>query len=303
MGKIVGLMVVLFVLLSLPAFAFVSDFEGEADTVFMFQRWSGVTFPYVDGWYARVDISDSEPAEVFNQAGEAYAYEGTHALAIVIFDNAVEDPGAIKWDFNSRPGEAGINHFADVVEGDTIRFHLWIPAKYEIDTQLVYRPYSQYIEWSVWDADSIGIDSIYDNEGLEEGGWRVFDVVLPDTVGGSDILAVGIQFEYPDTVNPDDIIYADYIYSTGAAGIPISTDPGVLSLPASSINNVSYEINDVALVHIAVYNSLGQKVKEIVPGLQAAGAYSLDIDLAPGIYICKVTAGKNGKSTKLLILE
>ena len=303
MRKIVGFVTVLFVLLSLPALSFISDFEGEADTVFMYQRWSGVTFPYVDGWYGRVNIDDALPLEVYNQGGGEVAYEGEHSLAIVIFDTATTDPGAIKWDFNSRPGEAGINHFSDVVVGDTIRFHLWIPPKYEIDTQLVYRSYSQYLDWSVWDADSIGIDSIYDNEGLAEGGWRVFDVVLPDTVGGSDVLAVGIQFEYPEIVNPNDIIYADYIYSTGVAGIPVSTDPGVLSLPKSSINNISYEISAAALVHVAVYNSLGQKVKEIVPGLQAAGAYSLGIDLAPGLYICKVTVGEKGKSTKLLILD
>ncbi len=303
MRKTVGLLAMLFVLLSLPAFAFMSDFEGEADTVFIYHRWSGVDFPYVDGWYARINIDDHIPADVFNAEGAATAYEGEHSLAIIIYDTASTDPGAIKWDFNSRPGEAGINHFTDVVLGDTITFHLWIPPKYDIDTQLVYRPYSQYLDWGIWDADSIGIDSIYDHEGLTDGGWRAFTVVLPDTVEGSNILAVGIQFEYPEIVNPGDTIYADYIYSTASAGIPISTDPNVLSLPASSINNVSYEINAAALVHIAVYNSLGQKVKEIVPGLQAAGAYSLDIDLTPGVYLYKVTAGQNGKSTKLLILE
>ncbi len=303
MRKKVGLLALLFVLFSLPAFAFMSDFEGEEDTVIMYNRWTGVTFPYVDGWYARVAIDDSLPAEVFNAAGAGTAYEGEHSLGVIFFDTATVDPGAIKWDFNSRPGEGGVDHFTDVVLGDTITFHLWIPPKYDIDTQLVYRPYAQYLEWSIWDADSIGIDSIYDREGLTDGGWRAFTVILPDTVEGGDILAVGVQFDYPDVVNPGDTIYVDYIYSTEASGIPVSTDPNVLSLPASSINNLSYEINAATLVHIAVYNSIGQKVKEIVPGLQAAGSYSLDVDLASGIYLYKVTAGKNGKCTKLIILE
>ncbi len=311
MRKLFSLTVVLLMLLSLPAFAFVSDFEGEGDTVEIHTRWTSVDFWFVDGWFARVDISDYLPIEVINASSTVY--EGTYALGVILYDTATSDPGADKWDFNSRPGEGGRNHFYhvegtdtinDVVEGDTIRFHLWIPPKYEIDTQLVYRSYSQYIEWGIWDADSIGIDSIYDNEGLVDGGWRAFDVVLPDTVGGTDILAVGIQFEFPDTVNPGDTIYVDYITSEGSSGINIlPEDASILSLPSSSINNLRYEINSAALVHIAVYNSLGQKVKEIVPGFQAANAYSLNIDLAPGIYLYKVTAGKNGKCSKLLMLK
>ena len=41
----------------------------------------------------------------------------------------------------------------------------------------------------------------------------------------------------------------------------------------------------------------------VVPGLQEAGVYSFDIDLASGIYLINVTAGKNGKSSKLLMLK
>lgn len=304
MRKITGLIVLLFVLLSLQAFAFISDFEGEEDTVVIYTRWTGIDFPYVDGWYARVDISDSRPAEVFNAEGAGTAYEGEHALCVIFYDTASVDPGGDLWDFNSRPGEGGVNHFTSVVLGDTIRFHIWIPPEGSIDSSVVISPYAQFLSWSVWDAtDPISIDSLNDL-GLA-GSWQEFQVRLPDTVAGANILAVGVQFTYPEVVNPDDTIYVDQIYSTADApsGIPLSTDPNVLSLPASSVNNLSYELNAAALIHIAVYNSLGQKVEEVVPGLQEAGAYSLDIDLAPGIYICKVTAGKNGKSSKLLMLK
>jgi len=302
MRKLFSLTVVLLMLLSIPTFAFMSDFEGEGDTVEMHTRWSGVEFWFVDGWFARVDISDYLPIEVINASSTVY--EGTYALGVILYDTATSDPGADKWDFNSRPGEGGRNHFADVGYADTITFQVWIPPEGEGDSSLVFRPYAQYCDWSVWDAnDSISIDSLH-KVGFAAGGWKEFAVILPDTVNGDSVFAVGIQFEFPDTVNPGDTIYVDYITSEGSSGINIlPEDASILSLPSSSINNLRYEINSAAPVHIAVYNTIGQKVKEIVPGFQAANAYSLNIDLAPGIYLYKVTAGKNGKCSKLLMLK
>jgi hypothetical protein len=306
--KVLTLTVVLFLVFSVSSFAFVSDFE-EAE-VELVERWSEVTFSFLDGWFARVGPSDSRAIEVFSAYGAETsaesAYEGDYAMGVLFYDTAAADPGSTKWDFNARPGEAGCDHYSSVVEGDTITFHLWIPPRGAIDTQLLIAPYAQYLDWSVFDDSSaIDLDSIYANEGLTEGGWRAFYVVLPDTVGGSDVLSTGIQFEYPDTVNPNDTIFVDFIHSTDLPpGIDIQTgDAGILSLPKASINKLNYEISAASLIHIAVYNTMGQRVKQIVPGAQAAGAYSLNVDLASGVYLYKVTAGKEGKSSKLLKLE
>ena len=302
MKKFLTLTVAFLLCLSISAFAFVSDFEGEGDTVEIHNRWSGVDFWFVDGWFGRVGPDDERPIEVINSFGDAY--EGDHTMGVILFDPAIEDPGEDKWDFNSRPGESGRDHFTDVGLADTISFQVWIPPVGEIDGNLVFVPYAQYLDWGVFDEnDSISLDSIH-QLGFEDGGWREFTVTLPDTVSGGDILAVGIQFEFPEVVNPDYTIYVDYITSEGSAGIPISPeDASILSLPKASVNNLRYQINSAALVHIAVYNPLGQKVKEIVPGAQTAGAYSVNIGLAPGVYICRVTAGQVGKSSKLIILQ
>jgi hypothetical protein len=305
--KVLTLTVVLFLLFSVSSFAFVSDFE-EAE-VELVERWSEVTFSFLDGWFARVGPSDERAIEVFSAYGAETsaesAYEGDYAMGVVFFDTAATDPGADKWDFNARPGEAGCDHYSSVDLGDTITFHVWIPPRGAIDTQLRIVPYSQYLDWSIFDDSSaIYIDSIYANEGLTGGGWRAFHVVLPDTVGGPDVLSTGIQFEYSDTVNPNDTIFVDLIHSTDYSGIDITTgDASILSLPKASINKLNYEISAASLIHIAVYNTMGQRVKQIVPGAQAAGAYSLNVDLASGVYLYKVTAGKEGKSSKLLKLE
>ena len=210
MRKVVSFVVVLSVLLSLPAFAFISDFEGVADTVEIHHRWSDVDFWFVDGWFARIDISDTDPAEVINATSTVY--EGGHALGVILYDTASADPGADRWDFNSRPGEGGRNHFTDVDFADTIGFQVWIPPEGEGDSSLVFRPYAQYLDWGVWDAnDSVSIDSLRKNLGFAGGGWKLFTVILPDTVSGDSVLAVGIQFNFPEVVNSGDTIFVDYI--------------------------------------------------------------------------------------------
>jgi len=301
--KAVTLIVVLFLVVSVSGLAFVSDFEGEGDTVVMYNRWTGIDFPYVDGWYGRVGINDSLPIEVFNAQGSATAFEGEHSLGVVLWDTATTDPGSNKWDFNSRPGEGGIDHFASVGTGDTISFNVWIPPEGEIDSGLVFRSYAQYIEWSVFDVtDSINVDSLY-TLGFA-GAWKEFIVVLPDTVSGSQVFAVGIEFDFPEVVNPGDTIYVDYILNKpGGSGVPVSEGANVLTLPATSVNSLKYEISAALPIYIAVYNISGQRVKEIVPGTQAAGAYSVNVDLAPGVYLYKVVAEKQSKSTKLIVLE
>jgi len=316
MSKSLSLTVFLLVLLSMPAFAFVSDFEtAEVEIV---HRWSDVDFSFLDGWFGRVGPSDSRAIEVLSAYGGetslGAAYEGDYMMGVVFYDTSSAEPiGGTRWDFNSRPGEGGVNHFYtiegtdtinDVVLGDTITFHIWIPPKGEIDTQLLYQPYSQYLDWGVFDNDSIGIDSLYDVEGFTDGGWKALHVILPDTVAGKNILAVGVQFEYPDAVNPNDTIWVDLINSTNFSGIDIPAEDAsvIVSLPKASINKLSYEINANAFVHLAVYNTLGQRVKQIVPGLQSAGNYSVDLDLTPGVYLYKVTANKTGKTAKLIIL-
>jgi hypothetical protein len=293
MRKLLGFTVVLFLLLSIPSFAFVSDFEGEGDTVYYAERYTGVVFPFVDGWLGRIGRSDSKPIEVLNaELGEG-AYEGTHAFGFILYDET--DTGATIWDINNRDDDK----FTDITEGDSFIVHIWIPKEGEVDTAVIVRPYYQYGGWSEWVDTSVTIGD-FNDAGLDSS-WVRFALEFATDGGSMD--AMGVEIEYPDTVNPDYTWYVDYIFNKTPSGIPISTDANLLSLPKAAINKLSYEINAATLVHIAVYNTLGQRVKEIVPGLQSAGIYSVDLDLAPGVYLYKVTAGQKGKSSKLIMLK
>lgn len=293
MRKLFTLTVVLFLLVSVPVLAFVSDFEGEGDTVVCSANWTGTIFSHVDGWYGRVEISDERALEVFSTEG--VVYEGSKALGAVLFDTAATDPGAVQWDIRNDESAK----LTDMTTGDSLYFYFWVPPEGTVDSQLVVQPYYQHSSWSGWESTTSTIAELY-NEGLA-GQWKTFALEIVVT---SDLMqAMGIQFEYPALCNPSDTMYVDLISSTAGSGVPISADANVLTLPATSVNNLKYEISAAVPVHIDVYNISGQRVKEIVPGVQAAGAYSVNVDLAPGVYLYKVVAEKQSKSTKLIVLE
>jgi hypothetical protein len=292
--KVLTLTVVLFLVFSVSSFAFVSDFEGEGDTLYYAERYTGVVFGFVDGWLGRIGRSDSKPIEVFNDELGEDAFEGTHAFGFIFYDES--DTGATIWDVNNRDEDK----FADIVEGDSFIVHVWIPAEGEVDTAVEIVPYYQYGGWAEWVDTNVTLAELYD-DGYEEGGWVRF--ALEFATDGASMDAMGVEYRYPDTVNPDHLWYIDYISSKEGSGISISDGDDILTLPATSMNKICYEINAAVPVHIDVYNIGGQRVKQIVPGTQAAGAYSLNVDLSSGVYLYKVTAGKEGKSSKLLKLE
>ena len=292
--KLFALLVVVFLLVSTPLFGFVSDFEGEGDTLYYAERYTGVVFGFVDGWLGRIGRSDSKPIEGFNEVLGEDAFEGTHAFGFIFYDEA--DTGAMIWDVNNRDDDK----FADITEGDSFIVHIWIPEEGEVDTAIEIVPYYQYGGWAQWVDTSVTLAELYD-AGYEAGGWVRF--ALEFATDGASMDAMGVEYRYPDTVNPDHLWYIDYISSKEVSGIPVLYEDDILTLPSASINKLCYEINASVPVHIDVYNIGGQKVKEIVPGTQAAGAYSLNVDLAPGVYLYKVVANTQSKSTKLIVLE
>ena len=59
-------------------------------------------------------------------------------------------------------------------------------------------------------------------------------------------------------------------------------------------------------VNISVYNVLGEKVTEIVNGLQKAGSYEVTIDatnIASGMYLYRMESGDFVSVKKMMILK
>ncbi len=58
---------------------------------------------------------------------------------------------------------------------------------------------------------------------------------------------------------------------------------------------ISYQLSETAYVNLVIYNSLGQKVKELVNGHQGKGLYTVEFNagnLPSGLYIYKLQAGE-----------
>jgi hypothetical protein len=81
--------------------------------------------------------------------------------------------------------------------------------------------------------------------------------------------------------------------------------------PSSGMSTVRYALPKADRVQLAVYNLLGQKVKTITDGWQAAGYYTVQWDgkndhgkkAAAGIYLCRIKAAGRQETQKVAVIK
>lgn len=78
--------------------------------------------------------------------------------------------------------------------------------------------------------------------------------------------------------------------------------------PASSRTTITYAVpgNAAQLVHIALYNSLGVQVAQLVHRVQPAGEYSVEFDAATlpaGVYYCQLQTGSTTAGRQIIIVR
>ena len=76
--------------------------------------------------------------------------------------------------------------------------------------------------------------------------------------------------------------------------------------PFNPVTTITYSLPKSGKVKLAVYNTLGQLVKELVNKVQEAGTYSIQFDagsLSSGTYIYAITAGDFISSKKLILMK
>ena len=88
--------------------------------------------------------------------------------------------------------------------------------------------------------------------------------------------------------------------------------PGDFSLeqnypnPFNPTTTIRYGLPQGVIVTLTVYNTLGQKIAELVHGLQEAGYHEVRFDgtnFASGVYFYRIQAGGFVKTRKLLLLR
>ena len=102
------------------------------------------------------------------------------------------------------------------------------------------------------------------------------------------------QFEYSQEVNVDITPSMDYILSQNYPN------------PFNPSTTIEFSIPSNEFVNLKVYNSLGQKVVDLVNEVLSAGQHQIIFDasgLASGVYIMKFTAGKFVESRKMNLIK
>ncbi len=185
--------------------------------------------------------------------------------------------------------------------GDTIFYYLYCPDVTTIDSFVFFVRDSGW-RWSIRD--------IYQYTDLTKNAWNELICCITDTNdSGLPMRLPIIHFDFwlytdsaaPTPPGPGCTLYLDAISTDGpVSGITINPDKINLE---TSINNIDFILDEPAHVLLSIYNLMGIKVTEIVPGRLTAGAHSIPVENIPaGIYIIKGVFGQVKLTGKLLII-
>ena len=76
--------------------------------------------------------------------------------------------------------------------------------------------------------------------------------------------------------------------------------------PFNPTTQISYQLPENSFVNLVVYNTIGQKVAELVNQEQTSGKYTVKFDAADlpsGVYIYKLQAGEFSDVKKMLLTK
>jgi len=89
-----------------------------------------------------------------------------------------------------------------------------------------------------------------------------------------------------------------------ASGIELNVK--AIPNPSNSITTISYQLPSESLVDLKVYDMYGRQVSVLVQDRKNAGTHSVQLDasnLNSGVYICRLRAGTEVVSERLIIVK
>ena len=99
---------------------------------------------------------------------------------------------------------------------------------------------------------------------------------------------------------------AKYSFSSGITS-PLSENSFVLfPNPASGNSFINYTFSTSAIVSIALYDVLGNKLQQVVNGNEQQGEHNATIDarkLANGVYVLQIRAGEQLAEQKIIVMN
>jgi hypothetical protein len=134
----------------------------------------------------------------------------------------------------------------------------------------------------------------YGKDTLVHVGRVEFDVISPT---GSPFWAIGLQ----GACKPEVSVPGES--ATGPARFSLSQN---YPNPFNPSTTIRYGLPHTSIVHLGVYNTLGQHVTTLVQGEQDRGYYEVTFDasrLSSGVYLYRLTTGGFFQSRRLLLLR
>jgi glycosidase len=171
------------------------------------------------------------------------------------------------------------NDFSTSLGGAMKTIHLNHPENYvtvlgnfDVTAGTITPRFQQEGEWyEFFSGEKIRVDDVNEGILLQPGEYRLYSTVelpghgTPPPVPGDDI-SVRV---YPN--------------------------------PSQGRFNLNYEIPGRETVDIAIYSITGQKVYALPDRVQEAGSYSLEVELPPGIFVIRVSAGDQKSVQRIVI--
>lgn len=280
MRKFIAMLVVIILVCSLSALAKTSyDFETPDQ--------GGVLVPNPDAGYFTIYERTSD-----------MAYQGSYSMMYVLDDTSAGGTGGEKWEIRTVSQTDPLITDVEFMI-DTIFFWMYLP---DVGSGVMswVQPFTQDVAWR-WHGNY----QSYSSASLDQ--WDCYpvhiDTLMWDGVTKRELplKRAGVEFGATDYA-PGCTVYIDAVSSESRnAGITIVKDPDKVTIE-TSINTIKFSLDEPTPVLLSVYNLMGAKVAEIVPGTMSAGSHEMVIDAPAGMYIVKLVAGGVVKKSKLIIL-
>jgi beta-glucanase (GH16 family) len=200
--------------------------------------------------------------------------------------------GTMHWDYNGHVSSGGSTSC------DVTQYHV-----YSIEWN------SGAITWFV-DGSQYWQGSIANNINGTDEFHAPFFIILNLAVGGSWPGNPDATTPFPDTVYVDYVRVYQLATNVGRDLQGQTPDQCVLLQnypnPFNPTTTIRYGIPHRSAVKITLYNTLGQPAAEFVNGEMDPGYYELTLDgkgMSSGVYFCRLTAGENVRTRRLLLLR
>ena len=206
-------------------------------------------------------------------------------------------PDSLLWSHTLPPGFS-------VPSYQIIRARLWIDGQ-AVNTENNSISIQGILGWDPLNPLSPDT-AIYDLFGVSEGGFWNEGLI-------SVIIWAGESLVRLDHAK----LLLDYDIHTNVEDEEVSSPIGGFRLsqnypnPFNPETEISFSLSERASVSLAVFNVFGQKVRELIHATLPAGSYRVSWDgtddggnkLASGLYFCRLSAGANISTSKMILMK